>query len=143
MIRTEPNTGLDDLLHDFARTHHTKHLQLLSMDGLNVAAVSDLDAASIDQLAALCSGLTMLADSAADEFGHHGVVQNLVELERLWMLQMIVPSHMTGSNELNLMVAVDSSSDIGQMAAAVNELAEAITGVVDEDELAIRKNSLL
>jgi predicted regulator of Ras-like GTPase activity (Roadblock/LC7/MglB family) len=72
---------LDWLLVDFVRTTAgARHALVVSADGLRLAASEEIGEALGDQLAAVTSGLTSLAQGVARSFGAGPVRQTIVEM---------------------------------------------------------------
>ena len=73
---------LDWLVTDFAeRVRHVAHAVVVSADGFALAFSATLPRGHADQLAAVTSGLTGLADGAARTFDTGEVIQTAVEME--------------------------------------------------------------
>ncbi len=66
------------------------HTLVVSSDGLPLAASDGFDPTRADQLAAVVSGLSSLADGAARHFGGGAVLQTVVEMERGFVFVMAV-----------------------------------------------------
>jgi predicted regulator of Ras-like GTPase activity (Roadblock/LC7/MglB family) len=101
------------------------HTVAVSSDGLLLAFSQELDRAAADQLSALSSGLSSLAQGTADHFGGGRVSQTIVEMEHGFLF---VTSISDGSL-LAVLAELDCNIDlIGyEMAMVVARTGDALT----------------
>ncbi|MBB5163817.1 roadblock/LC7 domain-containing protein [Mycobacterium sp. AZCC_0083] len=117
--------GLDWFVSNFVRdVPGVSHAILVSADGLLMASSALLPADRADQLAAVTSGLSSLANGAARLFEAGKVRQSLVEMDDGYLLLMDV------GNGSYLAALASISCDVGQvgyeMALLVDRVGEAV-----------------
>ena len=109
---------LDWLLVDFVRTTAgARHALVVSADGLRLAASEEIGEALGDQLAAVTSGLTSLAQGVARSFGAGPVRQTIVEMAGGYLF---VTSISEGST---LAVLAERTCDMGMIGYEMTLLA--------------------
>jgi predicted regulator of Ras-like GTPase activity (Roadblock/LC7/MglB family) len=82
MSLSEAARNLNWLVENFEhRVRGVVHAVVVSSDGLLIAASSDLDRSTGDNIASVTSGLASLARGAAIQFGWGDVRQTIVEME--------------------------------------------------------------
>jgi predicted regulator of Ras-like GTPase activity (Roadblock/LC7/MglB family) len=109
---------LDWLLVDFVRdTAGARHALVVSADGLRLAASHGIDEALGDQLAAVTSGLTSLAQGVARSFQAGTVRQTIVEMTHGYLF---VTSISEGST---LAVLAERACDMGMIGYEMTLLA--------------------
>ncbi|WP_018658232.1 roadblock/LC7 domain-containing protein [Actinomadura flavalba] len=109
---------LENLLH---RAPGTRHVLMLSRDGLKVGHSPGLDVDAADQLSAIAAGIAALALSASAEFGSGlGAGQAMVEFPGGVLL--IVPA----GEGAHLAVVAAEDADVGMVAHYMNEMVEQI-----------------
>jgi uncharacterized protein len=114
-----PVQDLDWLVTDFAeRVRHVAHAVVVSADGFALAFSATLPRGHADQLAAVTSGLTGLADGAARTFGAGEVIQTAVEMEAGLMVTM------PAGNGSTLAVLAAAECDLGRVSCEMSVLAE-------------------
>ncbi|WP_019630117.1 roadblock/LC7 domain-containing protein [Actinomadura atramentaria] len=105
------------------RAPGTRHVLVLSKDGLKVCHTGGLSQDSADQLAAIAAGVQSLAISASAEFGTGlGAGQSMAEFPGGVLL--IVPA----GEGAHLAVIAAEDADVGMVAHYMNELVEQIGG---------------
>ncbi len=106
----------------------TLHTLLVSADGLPLAMSDGLDRVRADQLSAVVSGLSSLADGAARNFGGGAVTQTVVEMEKGFLFVMAV------SDGSCLAVLAPADCDVGligyEMALLVTRAGDVLTPAV-------------
>lgn len=120
MSRPErPVTDLNWLITSFAeRVPDVAHAVEVSADGLTLAVSEGLSQERADQLAAVTSGLTSLAQGAARLFEAGMVVQTVVEMQSGLLVIMAI------SNGASLAVLASSACDLGLVAYEMTLLVE-------------------
>jgi uncharacterized protein len=114
-----PVQDLDWLVTEFAeRVGHVAHTVVVSADGFALAFSATLPLGHADQLAAVTSGLTGLANGAARTFGAGEVIQTAVEMEAGLLVTMPV------SNGSTLAVLAAAECDLGLISREMSLLAE-------------------
>jgi predicted regulator of Ras-like GTPase activity (Roadblock/LC7/MglB family) len=110
---------LENLL---AKTPGTRHVLVLSKDGLKLCRTSGLGVDQADQLAAIASGIQSLSYGASIEFGDGtgGVRQSMTEFHGglLFIVEAGVGAH--------LAVVASDEADVGLIGHNMNELVEQI-----------------
>ncbi|TMR97150.1 roadblock/LC7 domain-containing protein [Nonomuraea basaltis] len=122
MNTTDADRDLDWLLENLRdKTPGTKHVLVLTRDGLKMCFTGGLDEDRADQLAALAAGIQSLSVSASAEFGDAiGAGQAMVEFPG--GLLLIVPA----GDGAHLAVVADENADVGLVGHNMNELVEQI-----------------
>lgn len=115
-------SNLDWLLEDLlTRAPGTRHVLVLSRDGLRLSSTSGLSMDQADHLAAIASGIQSLAISASVEFGDgFGAGQAMVEFDG--GLLLIVPA----GDGAHLAVVASDDAEVGLVGHSMNELIEQI-----------------
>jgi predicted regulator of Ras-like GTPase activity (Roadblock/LC7/MglB family) len=109
---------LDWLLVDFVRgTAGARHALVVSADGLRLAASHGIDEALGNQLAAVTSGLTSLAQGVARSFQAGPVRQTIVEMARGYLFVTTISEGST------LAVLAERACDMGMMGYEMTLLA--------------------
>jgi predicted regulator of Ras-like GTPase activity (Roadblock/LC7/MglB family) len=110
---TQPMTSgnLNWLVDNLARTvEGIVHVTVQSTDGLLLAKSKDLDMATANEIAAVTSGLSSLAQTAAVHFGGERVTQTIVEMDQGYLFVMTI------SDSSTLSVLAQPDSDTGVIA---------------------------
>jgi predicted regulator of Ras-like GTPase activity (Roadblock/LC7/MglB family) len=116
--------SLDWLLENLLdRTPETRHVLVLSKDGLKMCWTSGLHLDQADQLSAIVSGIQSLSLSASAEFGE-GLGSGQAMVEFRGGLLLMVPAG-EGSH---LAVLASDKADVGVVGHNMNELVEQIGG---------------
>jgi uncharacterized protein len=106
----------------------TLHTLVVSADGLPLAVSDGLDRAMADQLSAVVSGLSSIADGAARHFGGGAVTQTVVEMDKGFLFVMAV------NDGSSLAVLASADGDIGligyEMALLVARAGDVLTPAV-------------
>jgi predicted regulator of Ras-like GTPase activity (Roadblock/LC7/MglB family) len=106
----------------------TLHTLVVSADGLPLAVSDGLDRTRADQLSAVVSGLSSIADGAARHFGGGSVIQTIVEMDKGFLFVMAV----NDGSSLAVLASVDG--DIGligyEMALLVARAGDVLTPAV-------------
>jgi uncharacterized protein len=114
-----PVHDLDWLVTDFAeRVRHVAHAVMVSADGFALAFSATLPRGHADQLAAVTSGLTGLADGAARTFGAGEVIQTAVEMDAGLLVTM------PAGHGSTLAVLAAPECDLGHISGEMSLLAE-------------------
>ena len=118
--------NLNWLVSNFAKSvPGAAHAIVVSADGLLMAVSERLDRARADQLSAVASGMASLTQGAAKIFGGGQATQTVVEMEKGFLLVMVV------SDGSCLAVLAAPSCDIGligyEMALLVARTGEVLT----------------
>ncbi len=95
-----------------------RHTLVVSSDGLLMAMSDGLDRVAGDQLAAIVSGLSSLTRGAAHQLGGGGVLQCVVEMDRLFLFTTSV------SDGSVVAVVADASCDVGLVGYEMTLLVE-------------------
>jgi predicted regulator of Ras-like GTPase activity (Roadblock/LC7/MglB family) len=111
-----------------ARVDGAIHTLVVSSDGLPLAVSDGLDRVRANQLSAVVSGLSSLAEGAARHFGGGAVTQTVVEMDRGFLFVMAV-----GDGSC-LATLASSDCDVGlvgyEMALLVARAGDALTPAV-------------
>jgi predicted regulator of Ras-like GTPase activity (Roadblock/LC7/MglB family) len=132
---TRPLETLDFLLNDFVNRcePHVQHAIAVSSDGILVAATSRLPRDTADQLAAFTAGLIGLVGGTARCLEAGGVISNITELERGYILSMAV------STGASLLALANRTGDLAmvsfEMAELINRVGHAITPDLRDDAI--------
>lgn len=125
-MTTQAPEGLGWLLDDLIeRVPTARQAIVLSVDGLVVAASSNLTEADAEHMAAIASGFASLARGASRHFHAGAVRQTIVEMEGAFLF-------VTAAGEgAGLAVLADANSDIGliayEMAMLVKRVGQVMT----------------
>ncbi|MBB5136382.1 putative regulator of Ras-like GTPase activity (Roadblock/LC7/MglB family) [Thermocatellispora tengchongensis] len=113
---------LDWLLENLReKTPGTRHVLVLTRDGLKMCFTTGLDQDKADQLAALAAGIQSLSLSASAEFGD-GIGAGQAMVEFAGGLLLIVPA----GEGAHLAVVADEDAEVGLVGHNMNELVEQI-----------------
>jgi predicted regulator of Ras-like GTPase activity (Roadblock/LC7/MglB family) len=122
---SEVKRSLDWLVTDFTeRVADVAHAVVVSSDGVPVAVSNDIPAGHAQQLCAITSGLTGLADGAARLSGGGMVIQALIEMER----GLMVVKAVSGGSSLAVLAAPECDPDL--VAYEMTLLAEAVGDIL-------------
>jgi uncharacterized protein len=117
---SEMQRSLDWLVTDFTeRVADVAHAIVVSSEGMPVAVSNDIPAGHAEQLGAITSGLTGLADDAARLCDGGMVIQALIEMKR----GLMVVKTVSGGSSLAVLAAPDCDTDL--VAYELTLLAEA------------------
>ena len=96
------------LLDNFVKTvSGVRHTLVVSADGLLMAMSENLERTSVDQLAAIVSGMSSLTRGAARQLNSGNVRQSIIEMDDAFMFLMNV------SNGSVLGAVADATCDVG------------------------------
>ena len=122
---SEVKRSLDWLVTDFTeRVADVAHAVVVSSDGVPVAVSNDIPAGHAEQLCAITSGLTGLAEGAARLSDGGIVIQALIEMERGLMLVKAV----SGGSSLAVLAAPACDTDL--VAYEMTLLVEAVADIL-------------
>jgi uncharacterized protein len=114
-----PVPDLDWLVTEFAeRVRHVAHVVVVSADGFALAFSATLPRGNVDQLAAVTSGLTGLANGAARTFEAGEVIQTAMEMEAGLLVTM------SAGNGSTLAVLAAAECDLGLISREMSLFAE-------------------
>jgi predicted regulator of Ras-like GTPase activity (Roadblock/LC7/MglB family) len=122
---SEVQRSLDWLVTDFTeRVADVAHAVVVSSGGVPVAVSNDIPAGHAEQLCAIASGLTGLADDAARLSDGGMVIQSLIESEH----GLLVVKPVSGGSSLAVLAAPDCDTDL--VAYEMTLLAEAAGNIL-------------
>jgi uncharacterized protein len=122
---SEMKRSLDWLVTDFTeRVADVAHAVVVSSGAVPVAVSNDIPAGHAEQLCAIASGLTGLADGAARLSDGGLVIQALIESER----GLMVVKAVSGGSSLAVLAAPDCDRDL--VAYEMTLLAEAVGDIL-------------
>ncbi|HEX7658960.1 MAG TPA: roadblock/LC7 domain-containing protein [Pseudonocardiaceae bacterium] len=135
---TEAHTDLNWLISNFVRsTDGVRDAVAVSSDGLLIAMSEGLDRAGADRLAALVSGLTSLARSAARSYDFDGLKLIMIEMRRGFLLVSAIDH---GSC---LAVLADQHGDVGLIGYEMAVLADRVGRLLNPSLIAELRESLV
>lgn len=136
-MSTKAETNLQWAIDRFASdTPGVISTQTVSSDGMHLAASGSVDEVSSDQMAAICSGMVSLADSAADVHGIAPTSRMLVEASNGWIIISRI------SHRATLAVVAQKTADIGMIGFEMAELAETMGDLLSPELIESLKNGL-